>query len=86
MTSNKALIAEKYDDMIYQDINIAYEAAVGGGVPIFHTINNIKKVDNIKGFMGIINGTTNYILTKMQNENLAMDYVIVEEKIRTCRS
>lgn len=84
VTSNKALLAEKYDDMmkIAEDnfINLQYEAAVGGGVSVFHSIHHIQKVDIITGFMGIINGTTNYILTKMLSDGSSMDEVIVEAK------
>ena len=82
VTSNKALLAEKYDDMMrlaednFTILN--YEAAVGGGVPIFHSIHQIKKVDTVSGFMGIINGTTNYILTKMVSDGSSMDEVIKE--------
>ena len=82
VTSNKALLAEKYDDMMTlseENFTILnYEAAVGGGVPIFHSIHQIKKVDTVSGFMGIINGTTNYILTKMVIDGSSMEEVIKE--------
>lgn len=74
VTSNKALLALKYEDMknMARDnfINLYYEATVMGGVPIFRNINNIKKVDTLVGFLGIINGTTNFILSKMEKENI----------------
>ena len=73
VTSNKLLLATKFDNMIEKTketlINLNVEATVGGGVHIFHSIADIKKVDNISGFIGIINGTTNYILTKMFIDN-----------------
>ena len=73
VTSNKFLLATKFDEMIKMAketlINLNIEATVGGGVHIFHSINDIKKVDNISGFIGIINGTVNYILSKMFIEN-----------------
>ena len=82
VTSNKALLAEKYDDMMRLSEDnftiLNYEAAVGGGVPIFHSIHQIKKVDIVSGFMGIINGTTNYILTKMASDGSSMEEVIKE--------
>ena len=74
VTSNKALLALKYEEMknIAKDnfINLYYEAAVMGGVPIFRNINDIKKDDIVLGFIGIINGTTNFILSKMEKENV----------------
>ena len=73
VTSNKFLLATKFDEMIKMAketlINLNIEATVGGGVHIFHSINDITKVDNISGFIGIINGTVNYILSKMFIEN-----------------
>ena len=82
VTSNKNLLAEKYNELINNEKyknKIKYEACVGGGIHIFHSINNIKKVDKIKSFSGIINGTTNYILSTMtENNNLDFDDVLKE--------
>ena len=84
VTSNKFLLATKFDDMIniasQNFINLNIEATVGGGVHIFHSIRDIKKVDSISGFIGIINGTTNYILSKMFIDN--SDY---EETLETAK-
>ena len=84
VTSNKFLLATKFDDMINiaseNFINLNIEATVGGGVHIFHSIRDIKKVDSISGFIGIINGTTNYILSKMFIDDL--DY---EETLETAK-
>jgi homoserine dehydrogenase len=79
VTSNKMLLAEKYKELISSKKytkKIKYESSVGGGIHIFHSINGIKKVDKITSFTGIINGTTNYILSKM-TENNSMDFEAV---------
>ena len=80
VTSNKMLLAEKYNELInnkkYKN-RIKYESSVGGGIHIFHSIDNIKKVDKIKSFTGIINGTTNYILSNMtEDDNLEFEEVL----------
>jgi len=54
------------------------EATVGGGIPIIRTIIDSMQANNIERVMGIINGTTNYILTKMAEEGLAFDEVLRE--------
>lgn len=66
VTSNKMLLATKYDELVkkYKD-QIKYEATVCGGIHIFHAIEEIKNVDRIISFRGIVNGTTNYILSEM---------------------
>ena len=76
VTSNKVLLAKKYNELINNEKyknKIKYESSVGGGIHIFHSIDNIKKVDKIKSFTGIINGTTNYILSRM-TENNSLDF------------
>ena len=80
VTSNKMLLAEKYNELINSNkyLNkIKYESSVGGGIHIFHAIHNIQKVDKIISFTGIINGTTNYILSNMtENSNLDFNEVL----------
>jgi len=82
VTSNKMLLAEKYNELINTNkyLNkIKYESSVGGGIHIFHAINDIQKVDKIISFTGIINGTTNYILSNMtENNDLDFDEVLKE--------
>jgi len=70
VTANKAVIA-KHGKEIFEaaknnDVNIAFEAAVGGCIPIIKTIKESYAADNIKEIYGILNGTTNFILTKME--------------------
>lgn len=70
VTANKALLArhgkEIFNEAKNNNVNIAFEAAVGGCIPIIKTIKESYAADNIKEIYGILNGTTNYILTRMQ--------------------
>lgn len=72
-TSNKELVArhgaELYAIAARMHCNYMFEASVGGGIPIIRTINNALTADRIEAVTGILNGTTNYILTKMEREN-----------------
>ncbi|OHD55985.1 MAG: hypothetical protein A2Y33_11030 [Spirochaetes bacterium GWF1_51_8] len=73
VTANKALLAEK-SEAVFGLRNkvgkvIGFEASVAGGIPIIRTVTNALAADNIKAICGIVNGTTNYILTKMSEEN-----------------
>ncbi len=74
VTANKALLALKSKELFTlaneMKVNICFEASVGGGIPIIRTINEALVGDHIKSLYGIINGTSNYILTKMIEENL----------------
>lgn len=73
-TSNKALIAEKGAELIRlakeHNVNCMFEASVGGGIPIIRPLNSCLTADVIEEVSGILNGTTNYMLTKMANEGL----------------
>ncbi len=72
-TANKALLAYKGRDLFRlannNKLEIGFEASVGGGIPIIMTIKEALVGDRIKSIYGIVNGTTNYILTKMMDEN-----------------
>lgn len=72
VTANKAVIA-RYGDEIFTAANCAgvyvlLEAAVGGGIPVIQPLKQSLGVNRIQAITGIINGTTNYILTRMQAE------------------
>ncbi len=72
VTANKAVIA-RYGDEIFTAANSAgvyvlLEAAVGGGIPIIQSLKLSLSVNRIQAVTGIVNGTTNYILTRMQTE------------------
>lgn len=68
-TSNKALVAKHGAELLQiardNQINFLFEASVGGGIPIIRPLNSSLTADEIEEITGILNGTTNYILTKM---------------------
>ena len=69
VTANKEVIAKDIDDLLAiannNKVKLAYEASVGGGIPIIKNLKETKVVSKISKITGILNGTTNYILTKM---------------------
>ncbi|MDD5936567.1 MAG: homoserine dehydrogenase, partial [Clostridiales bacterium] len=71
-TSNKELVAKHGAELLeiakQKKINFLFEASVGGGIPIIRPLNQSLTVDEITEITGILNGTTNYILTKMGDE------------------
>lgn len=76
-TSNKELVA-KYGPELLQiardkNINFLFEASVGGGIPIIRPLNSSLTADEIYEITGILNGTTNYILSKMSEEGWEFD-------------
>ncbi len=82
VTANKALIA-KHGIKIFElsqkyNTKFSFEAAVGGGIPIIRLINNSIIVGKIKNIYGILNGTCNYILTKMRENNLQFNKALKE--------
>lgn len=72
VTANKDLLAmhgkELFDAATYGDVDLRFEASVAGGIPIIGPLKESLTGNKIKKVMGIINGTTNYILTKMSKE------------------
>lgn len=74
VTANKALLAEHFDEIfttaIEEEVDLGYEASVGGGIPIIKTIREALVGNVIHRVMGILNGTTNFILTKMTRDGL----------------
>ena len=73
-TSNKALVAKHGATLLSiareREINFLFEASVGGGIPIIRALKSSLTADRIEEITGILNGTTNYILTKMFEENM----------------
>jgi homoserine dehydrogenase len=69
VTANKEIIAKDIEYLVNlakdNNCHIAYEASVGGGIPIIKNIKELKKINKITKITGILNGTTNFILTKM---------------------
>lgn len=82
VTSNKDLIAEKgallHETARQHQVTLSYEASVGGGIPVLKPLRECLAGDQIKEIMGIINGTTNFILTKMIAEGLSYEVALKE--------
>ncbi len=73
ITPNKALISKHGDYLSYlaekNNVNLEFEAAVAGGIPILRTIKDSLATNKIEKIYGILNGTCNYILSEMENTN-----------------
>ena len=71
VTANKEIIAKDIDELLQlaeeNNVSLLYEASVGGGIPIIKNIKEIQLVSKINKITGILNGTTNYIMTNMFN-------------------
>ncbi len=82
VTANKALIAKHWEEIIKtaneNKVRICFEASVGGGIPLLEPLNEGLAANRIKAIYGIINGTANYILTKMTDMGCDFDYVLKE--------
>jgi len=80
ITPNKALIAKHGDHLSKlaekNKVNLEFEASVAGGIPILRTIKEGLATNQINKIYGILNGTTNYILTEMENSNESFDKVL----------
>lgn len=81
-TSNKALVAKHGAELLSiardNNINFLFEASVGGGIPIIRPLNSSMTADEIEEITGILNGTTNYMLSKMFYEGADYDEVLKE--------
>ena len=82
ITPNKALIA-KHGDKLSElaernNVNLEFEASVAGGIPILKTIKEGLATNKIKKVYGILNGTTNYILSEMENSNENFKKVLIK--------
>ena len=77
VTSNKELISVKGQELLTiaknNNLNLLFEASVGGGIPIIRPICQCLTANEIYSVTGILNGTTNFILTKMVDENMSFD-------------
>jgi homoserine dehydrogenase len=81
VTANKALLAERgkgiFDAAEKNKVKIGFEAAVCGAIPIIKTIQESFTGDKVLSVSGIMNGTSNYILTQMHNEKLEFDEALI---------
>ncbi len=82
VTANKAVIArfgaEIFTAATEAGVYVLLEAAVGGGIPVIEPLKQSLCANRINGLMGIVNGTTNYILTRMQLEGADFDAVLAD--------
>ncbi|MEA1919875.1 MAG: homoserine dehydrogenase [Campylobacterota bacterium] len=82
VTANKALLAyHRYElQDIAKDIAFEYEASVAGGIPIINALRDGLSANHIESIMGIMNGTCNYMMTKMMNEGVDFDAILQESQ------
>ena len=82
VTSNKELVAEHGCELLKlaaeQGVSYLFEASVGGGIPILRPLNQCLAANEIEEITGILNGTTNYILTRMIRGGLSFDAALKE--------
>lgn len=82
VTANKDLVAEYGGELLdtaaEKGVDFLFEAAVGGGIPIIRPMKQCLAVNEIDEVMGIVNGTTNYILTKMFEEGMDFDEALAQ--------
>ena len=84
VTGNKAMLAlhgqELFNIAEKNKVSLLFEAAVAGGIPIIKTIKNNIFLNKVKKISGILNGTTNYILTTMEYQNKSFNDVLEDAK------
>ncbi|MBQ3133691.1 MAG: homoserine dehydrogenase [Clostridia bacterium] len=77
VTSNKELVAAKGDELLEiarkNNLNFLFEASVGGGIPILRPLDQCLAANEVTEIAGILNGTTNFMLTKMIEEDMSFD-------------
>ena len=82
VTSNKELVASQGPELLElaskKGVNYLFEASVGGGIPIIRPLNQCLAANEIIGITGILNGTTNYILTQMKKEGKSFEAALKE--------
>ena len=85
-TSNKALVAKHGAELLAiakeKNVHFLFEASVGGGIPIIRPLNSSLTADEVEEITGILNGTTNYMLTKMTFEGLEFQDVLKDAQAR----
>ncbi|WP_454963558.1 homoserine dehydrogenase [Filifactor alocis] len=82
VTANKDMLSlhlKELSELAKQNkVGLLFEASVGGAIPVIHSMTSTMSGDKITEIMGIMNGTTNYMLTKMTEEGLGFDEVLKE--------
>ena len=86
VTANKALMATAGEEIFRiadeAGVEIAFEASVGGGIPIIDPLKHSLISNEISSVLGIVNGTTNYMLTRMDEDGMAYDQVLAEAQAK----
>ncbi len=82
VTSNKKMLAtfcmDLFETAVKSGVTVHYEASCGGGIPWMASLDRTRRVDDIEGFRGIFNGTTNYILDRMKKEGTDFSEMLSE--------
>lgn len=81
ITANKEVLGKKIDELQMiakqNQVNLYFEASVAGEIPIIKTLEDNFKYDQLKEISGILNGTSNYVLTKMTENNVTYDEALI---------
>lgn len=82
VSANKLLLAKHGPPLLQlaarHSVDLAFEAAVGGGIPVIRTLREALTGDSVMSVHGILNGTCNYILTRMRNEGSSFESILVD--------
>lgn len=78
ITANKELVAKHYDELKAFGGELRFEAAVGGGIPIIQVLSTLAQTNRIESIEGIVNGTTNFMLTEMEARQASFDTILAE--------
>jgi len=86
VTANKMLLAARAHELVRRSvergIDLAFEASVGGGIPIIRVLRQALTSDSVESLYGIVNGTSNYILTRMREDGLGFDQALAEAQAK----
>lgn len=86
VTANKMLLALHGGDLLEQakkrGVDLAFEGAVGGGIPVIRVLRDALASDTIASLSGIVNGTSNYILTRMRADGLSFEAALAEAQAK----
>lgn len=86
VTANKMLLAlhgaELLERARKQGVDVAFEGAVGGGIPVIRVLRDSLASDTIDSLSGIINGTSNYVLTRMRQDGLSFEAAVKEAQAK----
>jgi len=86
VTANKMLLAMEGADLLARakdrGVDLAFEGAVGGGIPVIRVLRDALASDTISSLAGIVNGTSNYILTRMRSDGLTFEAALAEAQAK----